>query len=65
MTTRHLVDPEILPMLEIFPGLELTTESLPQMRTFLKEMNAPMLAAVPEYPDIAARFPAPDLPHAR
>lgn len=53
MTTRHLVDPEILPFLEIFPGLELTTEALPQTRTFLKEMNAQILAAVPEYPDIA------------
>lgn len=53
MTTRHLVDPEILPMLDMFPGLNLTTESLPQMRALLKEMNAQMLAALPEYPEIA------------
>jgi acetyl esterase/lipase len=53
MTTRHLVDPEILPMLDMFPGLNLTTESLPQMRTFLNEMNAQILAEVPEFPNIA------------
>ena len=44
MTTKHLVDPEILPMLDMFPGLDLTRESLPQMRALLKEMNAQMLA---------------------
>lgn len=52
MTTRHLVDPEIAPMLDIFPSLSLTTESLPQTRVFLKEMMAQMSAAVPEFPDI-------------
>jgi len=44
MTSKHLVDPEILPMLDMFPGLNLTRESLPQMRALLKEMNAQMLA---------------------
>ena len=44
MTTKHLVDPEILPMLDMFPGLNLTRESLSQMRALLKEMNAQMLA---------------------
>ncbi len=53
MTTRHLIDPEIAPMLDMFPGLNLTVESLPQMRAFLNEMNAQALAGLPESPDIA------------
>lgn len=60
MTTKHLVDPEILPMLDMFPGLTLTTESLAQTRAMLTEMNAQMLA--PEFPDIAVserRIPGP------
>jgi acetyl esterase/lipase len=53
MTSRHLVDPEILPMLDMFPELNLTTESLPQMRAMLKEMNAQILAELPAFPTIA------------
>ena len=53
MTTRHLVDPEIVPMLDVFPGINLTTESLPQTRAFFNEMNAQLSAGVPEFPDIA------------
>jgi acetyl esterase/lipase len=52
-TTRHLVDPEIIPMLDMFPPLSLTRESLPQMRAMLTEMNAQMLAALPESPTIS------------
>lgn len=32
MTTRHLIDAEILPLLEVMPGFELTNEALPQIR---------------------------------
>lgn len=53
MTTRHLVDPEIVPMLEMFPRLTLTTESLPQTRIFLNEMNAQALAGLPDYSTVA------------
>lgn len=49
MTTRHLVDPEIIPMLEMFPGLNLTTETLAQTRAMLAEMNVP----IPEFPDVS------------
>lgn len=38
MTTKHLVDPELAVMLDNFPPMNLTTESLPQTRAFLKEM---------------------------
>jgi acetyl esterase/lipase len=62
MTTRHLVDPELAPMLEMFPKLDLTTESLPQTRAFFNEMNAQLRAELPEFPDIAVterRIPGP------
>jgi acetyl esterase/lipase len=48
MTTRHLVDPELLPMLDAFPPMTLSTETLPMIR-----------AAIPQM--MAAR-PLPDLP---
>ncbi len=51
ITSRHLVDPEILPILDIFPTLELTAETLPQARTALDTMAAPPM---PEFPDVAA-----------
>ncbi|MFM2302428.1 MAG: hypothetical protein RLZZ84_2164, partial [Pseudomonadota bacterium] len=33
MSTRHLVDPEILPLIDIMPAGEFTTAALPQIRT--------------------------------
>jgi acetyl esterase/lipase len=48
MTTRHLVDPELLPMLDAFPPMTLSAETLPMIR-----------AAIPQM--MAAR-PLPDLP---
>lgn len=53
MTTKHLVDPEIVSMLDMFPRLHFTGESLPQIRALLKEMDAHTPVAVPEYPDVA------------
>ena len=52
MTTRHLVDPEIAPMLDMFPNLSPTAESLPQNRAFLNEMLSQANAAAPAFPDI-------------
>ncbi len=52
MTTKHLVDPELAPMLDTFPALNITVEALPQIRAMFNEMNAQMLAATPEFPDI-------------
>lgn len=48
MTTRHLVDPELLPMLDAFPPMTLSAETLPMIRTAIPQM-------------MAAR-PLPDLP---
>lgn len=52
MTTRHLVDPEISPMLEQFPTLVFTPEILPQVRAGIAEMLAQMASSVPAFPEI-------------
>ncbi|MFV0535046.1 MAG: alpha/beta hydrolase [Cumulibacter sp.] len=49
-STRHLVDPETLPVLDAFPPLSLSAESLASVREM---MGAP----VPDAPDPAALFP--------
>ncbi|MDQ2887950.1 MAG: alpha/beta hydrolase [Chloroflexota bacterium] len=51
MTTRHLVDPELVAMLDIFPALTFTPESLALTRTSLKEMYTQM--PVPDFPEIS------------
>jgi acetyl esterase/lipase len=38
MPSRHLVDPEILPLVEQFPGFELSGESLAQSRAMMAQM---------------------------
>ncbi len=50
MNTRHMVDPEVAPLLDIFPQLELKKETLAQTRTGLAGMFDP--ANVPAFPDI-------------
>lgn len=62
MTTRHLVDPELVATLDLFPGLDLTAESLPQTRAFLKEMYIQRSADLPDFPAISMsehRIPGP------
>ena len=49
MTTRHLVDPEILPLIEAMPSVEFASASLPQVRIESEErfkfLGDPPLAA--------------------
>ena len=45
MTTRHLVDPEVLPALEAFPSLQATRETLPAMRAAM--VSLPILTKPP------------------
>lgn len=40
MTTRHLVDPELLPLADSFPSMCLSAEALPAMRAGMKQMLA-------------------------
>jgi acetyl esterase/lipase len=42
-------------MLDMFPALTLTPEALSQTRAAFSEMNAQMLAEMPEFPDISVR----------
>src|SRR5690606_12406968 len=44
MRSRHLVDPELLPLLEMFPSVPLDAASLPAMRETMKAMIPPALA---------------------
>ena len=63
MTSRHLVDRELVAMLDSFPSLELTDETVRQMRTMMKEMRSQMAANLPTFPDISgsSRFvPGPE-----
>ena len=39
MTTRHLVDPELVGMLDTFPALTFTPESLALIRSAFAEMS--------------------------
>lgn len=63
MTTRHLVDPALLPALEAFPSLQATRETLPAMRAAMD----PVLkgAPVPVLPVDAQeiQIPAPEGHH--
>jgi len=52
MTTKHLVDPEIVAMLDLFPQFQFTSETLPQTRAELDAMNAQRAATLPDFPDI-------------
>lgn len=53
MTTRHLVDSELIAMLDQFPALSLTPETLRQIRAMTQEMLAHAPVNVPEFPDIS------------
>jgi len=39
--SRHLVDPELAPLLEVFPGIVLSSDALPAMRAQMAEMAPP------------------------
>lgn len=53
MTTRHLVDPELVSMVDTIPAPPLTNETLPQMRATMNEAVSQMVAQLPASPDIA------------
>jgi acetyl esterase/lipase len=60
MTTRHLVDPAVLPALEAFPSLRATRESLPAIRASMDAIARSI--PVPELPveTRAVRIPSPE-----
>lgn len=48
MPSRHLVDPELLPMIEQFPGFQFDPATLPMMRAMMDEMRRASAAPTPE-----------------
>ncbi len=62
MSTRHLVDPQILEMLDM-PSLELTAETLPEIR--VNPMFTGELVPPPPFPVSEAFAPVPDAPDVR
>ncbi|MFN4025488.1 MAG: hypothetical protein ACK4MQ_11700 [Hyphomonas sp.] len=50
MSSRHLVDPELLPFLESFPTININADNLPAVR----EMSRAGLAPLPPLPETAA-----------
>jgi acetyl esterase len=60
MSTRHLIDPQLLPMLEQFPDFELTREILPVIRQ--TSIALPPAPLEPIIEAAAGRADAPDIP---
>ncbi|ATB31692.1 alpha/beta hydrolase [Melittangium boletus] len=52
MSSRHLVDPELIPSLDESPPLMLTLETLPQMRLGFAEMMLQMARSLPIAPGV-------------
>jgi len=52
MNTKHLVDSELLPMLDMFPTFAFSNETLPQIREGFDQMMAQGAAMAPAFPDI-------------
>ncbi|ASY45062.1 MAG: alpha/beta hydrolase [Pseudomonadota bacterium] len=62
MTTRHLIDPEIVPVLDFLPDLDLSHDALPIMRAGMAAMERPGPVAIPDIRMIPGRDGAPDVP---
>jgi acetyl esterase/lipase len=52
MSSRHLVDAELLPFLDMRPPIELTRETLPAVRAGFAEMRAQLFAGFTPPPDV-------------
>ena len=57
MNTRHLIDPEVLPILELLPSVELNLETLAQLR---QVAPFPDVALAPEQIPEVVHVPGPD-----
>jgi acetyl esterase/lipase len=69
MASRHLIDPELVSLLDTLPAVQLTNESVVQIRAMMEEMRSQMAENLPAFPDISVseRFVpgpqgAPDVP---
>ncbi len=62
MTTKYLVDPEIVAILDVFPSFQFTAEDLPRIRAEAAAMGAQMASGLPDFPDVEVterRVPGP------
>jgi acetyl esterase/lipase len=64
LDTRHLVDPDLLPLLDVFPSLDMSPPGLPATRAILKTMDPPDMGAADGLPvTVEARMiPGPQGP---
>jgi acetyl esterase/lipase len=63
MSTRHLVEPQTLPVLDAFERLALTEDNLVEVRALGAENTAKMASQMPQYPNIEVLeriVPGPD-----
>lgn len=56
MTTKHLVDPQLAPMLDVLPTVEYSLEKLPLIREQFKSIEALMPPLAPNGVEITERF---------
>lgn len=52
LSTRHLVDPEIAPLIEQFPPFAFTNETLGEIRAGINQMLAEMASLAPPFPTV-------------
>lgn len=58
MTTRHLVDPELLPMLDLLPATGVSAEALAQVRARTDAMSLASMGEATAAVDVTERFAA-------
>src|ERR1700737_772279 len=63
MSPRHLIDPEVLPILELFPSVELNLETLAQLRQVAPFPDVPLAPEqIPEVVHVPSSDGGPDVP---
>jgi acetyl esterase/lipase len=63
MTSRHLVDPELLPVLDFMPAFDFTGADMPAIRAAIDEQFAALAPPLPALPDVTVEtitVPGPD-----
>ncbi|HTO57094.1 MAG TPA: hypothetical protein VMJ74_04830, partial [Pseudomonadales bacterium] len=58
MTSKHLVDPELLPLIQQVPGFQFSRETLPATRAMMQAMRPPV-ALPPTVTLTERRIPGP------
>jgi len=53
VTTRHLINSELVALLDQFPALQYTDETVGQMRAMIQAIRSQMLPTLPAFPGIA------------